>query len=47
MMKYTTMMTLHMDKIKFEKDNRETVIGCKAHHITSNSLDKLMPWNMA
>ena len=34
-------------KIEFEKDKRGTVTGYKAHHITSDVLDKLMPWNMA
>ena len=47
MMKCITTMTLHMDKIEFEKDKRVTVTGYKAHHITSDVLDKLMPWNMA
>jgi uncharacterized coiled-coil protein SlyX len=47
MMKCITTMTLHMDKIEFEKDKRGTVTGYKAHHITSDVLDKLMPWNMA
>lgn len=47
MMQCITAMTFHMDKIEFEKDKRGSVIGYKSHHITSDVLDKLMPWNMA
>ena len=47
MMQCIIAMTFYMDKIEFEKDKRGSVIGYKSHHITSDVLDKLMPWNMA
>ena len=34
------------EQIKRDKKFLE-VIGYKSHHITSDVLDKLMPWNMA
>lgn len=40
-------MTLHMDKIEFEKDTRGTITDFKSHNISFDVLDKLMPWNMA
>ena len=42
----TTMM-LHINEIEFEKDAKGTITGYKSHKISSEILDKLMPWNMA
>ena len=40
-------MTLHMNEIEFEKDKRGTITDFKSHNISSDVLDKLMPWNVA
>lgn len=42
----TTMM-LHINEIEFEKDAKGTITGYKSHKISTEILDKLMPWNMA
>ena len=42
----TTMM-LHVNEIEFEKDAKGTITGYKSHKISTEILDKLMPWNMA
>lgn len=42
----TTMM-LHINEIEFEKDVKGTITGYKSHNISTELLDKLMPWNMA
>lgn len=40
-------MTERMSQIQFERDSRGTITGYKSHSISSEILDKLMPWNMA
>lgn len=40
-------MTLHMNEIEFEKDKRGTITDFRSNNISSDVLDKLMPWNMA
>lgn len=47
MKKVIDVMTLHMNEIELEKDNRGTITAYKGHNIPSEVLDKLMPWNMA
>lgn len=47
MKKVIDVMTLHMNEIELEKDNRGTITAYKGHKIPSEVLDKLMPWNMA
>ena len=42
----TTMM-LHINEIEFEKDAKGTITGYKSHKISTEILDKLMPWNKA
>ena len=46
MKKIIETMTLHMNEIEFEKDKRGTITDFKSHNISSDVLDKLMPWNM-
>ena len=47
MKKIIETMTIHMNEIEFEKDKRGTITDFKSHNISSDVLDKLMPWNMA
>ena len=47
MKKIIETMTLHMNEIEFEKDKRGTITDFRSHNISSDVLDKLMPWNMA
>ena len=47
MKKIIETMTLHVNEIEFENDKRGTINEFKCHNISSDVLDKLMPWNMA
>ena len=47
MRKAISVMTEHMSEIEFEKDKRGKITDFKCHNISSDVLDKLMPWNMA
>lgn len=47
MKKVIETMTLHMNEIKFEKDQREAITLYKSHKISSDVLESLIPWNMA
>ena len=47
MKKVITEMMLHVNEIEFEKDAKGTITGYKSHNISTEFLDKLMPWNVA
>lgn len=47
MKKIIETMTLHMNEIEFEKNKRGSITDFRSHNISSDVLDKLMPWNMA